>query len=78
MRSQSFLSTGNDIDLWRGTCRGKTCPQVLPHPLQKRRAASWVQDSSRREGSETEGHLASPEGSGTDEHVGRSGHPHLG
>lgn len=43
--------------------RGKICTRSPPWLLQKRA----IQDPSRREGGETEGHRASPEGSRADQ-----------
>lgn len=62
MRNQSFLLTGNDISVYMVCAEGKSIVRPFPTPP----AAPWVPDSSRREGSEIEGHLASSKDSRTD------------
>lgn len=60
-RSRSSLSKGNDVDSPHSMDRGRVCFSG-PSPAQL--AASWVRESSRREGSEAEGTLQAQRASG--------------
>lgn len=42
MRNQSFLLTGNDVDLLQGMCGGRLCLPGPYLPTPEGRAASWV------------------------------------
>ena len=64
-RNQSFLLTGNDIDLLQGMCTWRICHSGLPYPLQKGGQPPGFEPPIGGREEKQKGHIAGPEGSRT-------------